>query len=197
MEEYKPNSHRYKTELSKEPQKKTDKIVTGKVRTKKKGGVSKLSDVFINEDVANVKSYILTDILIPTIQKTILDIVTGGLEMSFYGNSNSKKRRSGTRESYQNYYYRNEAPRRSYGRRHYVDDIILDSRGEAEEVLSLMDELIDKYGAARIADLYDAVGITGSHTDYNYGWTNLRSASVVRTIDGGYMLKLPREELLD
>ena len=54
-----------------------------------------------------------------------------------------------------------------------------------------MDELIDQYGMVSVGDLYDLVGVTGQYTDNNYGWTDLRTASVVRTRDG-YMIKLPR-----
>ena len=54
-----------------------------------------------------------------------------------------------------------------------------------------MDELIDQYGVVSVGDLYDLVGVTGAYTDNNYGWTDLRTASVVRTRDG-YMIKLPR-----
>ena len=72
-----------------------------------------------------------------------------------------------------------------------VYDIILDNRGEAEEVLLRMDEIVATYGTVSVADLYDLVGITGAYTDNKYGWTDIRSASVVRVRDG-YMIKLPR-----
>lgn len=54
-----------------------------------------------------------------------------------------------------------------------------------------MDELIDTYGLASVADLYDLVGKTCEYTDNNYGWNDIRSAAVVRVRDG-YLLKLPR-----
>ena len=71
-----------------------------------------------------------------------------------------------------------------------------DTRGEAEEVLSRLDELIEMYGLVRVADLYDLVGITGDYTDNKYGWKNIRNARVERTRDG-YAIKLPRALLID
>ena len=71
------------------------------------------------------------------------------------------------------------------------DDIILDTRREAEEVLDRMQDLIDSYGMVSVADLYDLVGINGSYTDNKYGWTHLRSTDVQRVRDG-YLLKLPK-----
>jgi hypothetical protein len=76
------------------------------------------------------------------------------------------------------------------------DDIILPTRGEAEEVLTRMDELMDTYGLVRVADLYDLVGITGEYTDNRYGWTNITRAEIIRNRDG-YMIKMPRAVPID
>ena len=68
---------------------------------------------------------------------------------------------------------------------------MLETRGEAEEVLARMDELIDMYGQVSVADLYDLVGKTCEYTDNKYGWTNIRNAEPVRVRDG-YLLKMPK-----
>ena len=75
-------------------------------------------------------------------------------------------------------------------------DIGADSREEADEVLARMDELLTDYKMVSVADFYDLVGITGKTTDNRYGWTDLRSASVIRDRDG-YLIKLPRAEALE
>ena len=69
--------------------------------------------------------------------------------------------------------------------------MILDNRGEAEDVLSRMDELVATYGLVSVADFYDLVGITGNWTDNKYGWTDIRSANVVHVREG-YIIKLPK-----
>ena len=71
------------------------------------------------------------------------------------------------------------------------DDIILESYGEAEDVLERMDELIATYQLVSVADFYDLVGVSGNYTDNKYGWTDIRNASVMRVRDG-YMIKLPK-----
>ena len=76
------------------------------------------------------------------------------------------------------------------------DDIIFDNRGEAEIVLSKMDEIIDTYGIVTIADFYDLAGVTGDYTTNNYGWTNIRNAEVVRVRDG-YIIKMPKAMPID
>ena len=192
MEDYKSNSHKSKEEKT---EKKVEKIITGSVRSKKKSDVQKFADVFISEDIVNVKDYILMEVLVPALKKAVSDIVTNGIDMILYGETGkTKKRSTGSKMSYRDYYDSDDR-RSSYSqtsRKGYsYDDIILDNRGEAEEVLIRMDELIDTYGIASVADLYDLVGISGDYTDNKYGWTSLRSAQVVRVKDG-YLLKLPR-----
>lgn len=195
MDEYKPNSHKFKEDQKGSvPEKKVEKVIAGTVKSKKKSEIQKFTDIFISEDVNNVKSYILLEVLVPAIKKAISDIVTNGIDMILYGESKTKSN-TASKISYRSYYDGGN------GRRDYsaartktgydYDDIILDNRGEAEDVLSRMDELISTYGLVSVADLYDLVGITGNYTDNKYGWTDIRSASVIRVRDG-YMLKLPK-----
>lgn len=197
MEEYKPNSHK-----SKEEKKKVEKIVNGSVKSKKKNNIQRFADVFVSEDIDNVKSYILMDVLVPAVKKAISDIVTNGIDMMLYGETRRKKKSSmSSNEPYWRH-YDDRNGRKNYGsnrtRNYYnYDDIILDDRGEAEEVLTRMDELIDTYGIVSVADFYDLVGYNnGSYTDNKYGWTDIRNAQVVHVRDG-YLIKLPKALPLD
>lgn len=199
MEEYKPNSNKYKEEQKAElvEKKKVEKVVKGPVKTKKKSGLTKFAETFISEDAKNVKSYIFSDVLIPSLKKAITDIVTDGINMILYGGTGKGKKNSSiSNVSYRSYYdqrdrdrYASDNPRTRSG--YNYDDVILDTRGEAEEVLHQMMELIETYDVVSVADLYDLVGITGNYTDNNYGWTNVRNTEIVRVRDG-YMLKLPK-----
>lgn len=203
MEDYKPNSNKFKEEQKqRESDKKIEKVVTGKVITRKKSKVSRFLGEFISEDARSVKSYVLGEVLIPAIKKAISDIVTDGIDIILYGESRGNHKRStADRVSYRNYYDTNR--RTSMNERQALatgsysyDDIILNTRGEAEDVLARMDELMETYGLVRVADLYDLVGITGNYTDNKYGWTNIRNAEVVRVRDG-YMIKMPRAVPID
>lgn len=201
MEDYKPNSHRYKEE-QKEREKRVDKpVVTGKVIPKKQSKLRKFTNEFISEDAKNVKTYVFGEVLIPAIKKAVCDIVTDGISMILYGESRGgNKRSSANRVSYRDYYdkdnrsYRNDRPVTSSG--YSYDDIILSTRGEAEDVLDRMYELMDTYQLVRVADLYDLVGITGNYTDNKYGWTNIRNAKIIRVRDG-YMIEMPRAVPID
>ena len=76
------------------------------------------------------------------------------------------------------------------------DDIVIESRGEAEAVLIQMDDLIERYGFVSVLDLYDMCELTAPYTSDKYGWTDLRTARVV-PVRKGYVLKLPRALPLD
>ena len=193
MMDYKPNSHRSKEEQKSpsEERKKVEKVVNGKVKAKKK---SSFADVFVSEDAANVKDYIWMDVIVPLVKKTICDIFADIPNMIFYGKPGGGRRSTNSSYvSYRDYSRRDDRPvgesRTRTGYSH--DDIILETRGEAEEVLDRMNELIDTYGIVSDADMYDLVGISCNYTDNKYGWTNIRNAEPIRVRDG-YMLKLPK-----
>jgi hypothetical protein len=198
MQDYKPNSHRFKEEqkaASTEEKKKVEKVVTGTVKTKKKSEISKLADVFITEDIGNVKSYIIWDVIVPATKNAISDIVRNGIDMLLFGGTGrSDKRSAAGYVSYRDYSKRKDDDRSDNSRTrtgYNYDDIVLESRGEAEAVLDSMQDLIETYGMVSVADMYDLVGKTCDYTDNKYGWTNIRNAEPIRVRDG-YMLKLPK-----
>lgn len=196
METYRGNSYRERSNQASKEDKKIEKVTTGKVRTKKKSEMSKLKDVFIAEDVRNVKSYVVLDVLVPAIKKAIYDIVVDGVGM-ILGESVAKKRSGSNYVPYRDYSSstRRDSERRRRG--YEIDDVILDSRGEAEDVLDRMDDVLDEYKVVTVSDFYDLVGISDEPIDHKYGWRNIASAEVVRSRDGGYMIRLPRPMPID
>ena len=192
MEEYKSNSHKSR-ELNKKNKERPQKVVNGGVKIRKRSASRTFIDEFVSEDFSSMKTYIITDVLLPAIKKGLYDVVTNGIEMLLYGESKTnKKSSSSSRVSYGAYYERDERNTRRGRAGYNYDDIILSSRAEAESVLSSMDDLIQTYGIVSVADYYDLVGKTANFTDNNYGWTNISNVTVAHLRDGGYTLKLPR-----
>ncbi len=197
-EEYKSNSHRSKEhgELHGPlPQKRTEKVVTGDVKQRKKTGLSKAANTFLPGDVDSVKSYILMDVLVPSIKRAISDIVCNGINMLLGEPNRGKGNSVGAKVSYRQY-YQDRDDRRDYARprsqaQYSYDDIVFDDRGDAEAVLERMEELLERFDVVSVADLFDMAGISCNYTDNKYGWTDLRSAHVERVRDG-YIINLPR-----
>lgn len=205
MNDYTPNSHRFKEEKEKAKalppaeRKKLDKVATG-TRVKKKGA-NKFAEVFLSEDVSSVKSYILMDVLVPAIKQALHDVVTNGIDMILFGETGRSKRSSNAdRVSYSRFYDRRDDRRRdepiSRVRAYSHDEVRIPTRGEAEEILARMDEIVATYGMVSVADYYELAGVSCDYTDNNYGWTSIRSASVVRVRDG-YIIKMPKALPID
>lgn len=211
MEEYKSNSHKSKAEQAEKKmipaEKKVEKIANGRVR--KKSRINKVASNFINEDVDNIKSYVVFDVLIPAAKKAISDIVVNGIDMILYGETGRSDRRGRRVDSSFVRYdrcsssssRRDERDRDRFERRRPLfDDIVYDTRGEAEEVLNRMDELIETYHMVSVFDMFDLSGIDCDYTLNNYGWTKINTAEVVRIRDRdgeGYIIKLPRAVPID
>lgn len=196
-EDYKPNSHRSKEQELHEPmpEKRTEKVVTGNVKQRKKSGLAKAGSIFVPGDVESVKSYILMDVLVPSIKRAISDIVCNGINMLLGEPSRGKSGSPGAKVAYRQYYQdRDERP--SYNRprvqaQYSYDDIVFETRGDAEEVLYRMEELLERFDVVSVADLFDMAGISCQYTDNKYGWTDLRNAHVEHVRDG-YIISLPR-----
>ena len=204
---YPSNSYKAKARAAQEAKaekKPVQKVVTGAVTVKKKSGLSKFASDFISEDAGSVKDFVLYDILLPSAKRAISEMFKGAIDIFLYGKTSANKPSSPTSNiSYnrmykpQGNYMNNGVSPHSTRTTYSYDTIVLDSRGDAEAVLDQLCEIIDQYGMTKVADLYDLVGVTGSFTDNNYGWTNLSSAHVVRLNEGGYLIKLPRALPID
>ena len=202
-EQFPSNAH---SEHEKVEKKKVKKVVKGKVVKRKKSLGEKFGETFLEEDGKNVGAYILYDILIPAAKDTISDLVKGGVEMLLYGEGGSRGRStyrdrgrsySQSRVSYNRMYGEEErrvAPRRERRNRnrYNFDDIILDSREEAKEVLDSLMDLIGDYDIATVEDFYDLIGMTSEWVDCDWGWRNLNDAYIERARGGGWIVCLPK-----
>lgn len=198
MEEFKSNSHKSKEGNAGSSDNSVKKVTTGKTRIKKKNGLVKFADSMISEDAANVKSYILMDVLMPAIKKAVVDIVTDGINMILYGETSvSSRKSSGSKVSYRKFYEDDRRDSRSEQKRRYdYDEVVFDSRRDAEEVLASMEDYVDRYKVVSLMDFYEFADQKSVYTDRYYGWTNLRSAEVIRVRDG-YTIKLPKPLPID
>lgn len=197
--DFEPNSHKYHEEQKKElPEPRTnEKIVTGEVKRRKKSEIKKFRDAFIPEDVESVKSYIFSDLLIPSVK----DLLSSAFNALIYGKSgggrqNNRSSINAPYVSYRNYSDGNKLSRDIRRECLVIDDIILESRGDAEEVLDRLGEIIQQYGVARVTDLYDMIGESCDYTLNKYGWTSIKRARIVSTPDG-YLIDMPRPMAID
>lgn len=179
--------------------KKLEKVITGKVVTKKKSGVKKFTDAFFADDIAKIKSDIISNVIIPNAKAALSDALKNSIDIIFGGATTDRFRKStytsiGLRDY--NGISKNQTRTVKVRDAYNFDDIVLETLGDAELVLSSLDDLIDGYGIATVADLNELIGRSGNYTDCKYGWTNLSSARPIR-IQGGYLLSIPKPKPID
>jgi len=204
MDYTKSNSHKSKAVAKEnaEPKKKNiGKVIEGQAKIGKKSELQKMADAFLPEEgLSGIKDHIIMDVVVPTIKKIISDtvetILYGATGMTPRNGSNSNK----SKTSYGSYYARKEEEER-YARpvgssrmnaTYSYEEIILETRGQALNVIACMEDIIETYECVSIADLYEMVDLTGNYTDNNYGWLDLRGARVEQLRRGGYALRLPK-----
>lgn len=185
-----------------EDKKEVKQVVKGRV--KEKGLGEKAAEAFFSEDSKTVGNYIIWDLLVPGLKNALMSI----LEMALFGSTRGTRRStfsSGGRShvSYGGYY---DDSRTSSGRnrvdlsgssaKYDFSDILLDTRGDAEEVITSMEELVSRYGEASVADLCSLVGVSQRHTDTKWGWRDIRDFSY-RRASRGYILDFASPIYLD
>lgn len=195
----------YETKPDTPKEKKVEKVIDGdEFVTRRRPLGKKMSDIFLNGDIDDVKSYLINDVLIPSIKETIFDLVNKGLDMLLF-NSTSGRSSSKSNQTYISYNtYSNKDYRhtsdRSGSRKDSVrvddEELVFRERGPAEMVLERMWSIFREYHIVTKADLNDLLNRTGNFTDNNWGLTDMSGACVER-VRGGYLLKLPRWKHLD
>lgn len=179
-------------------------VPNNSLATRKKSLVDEFKDSIVSKDHIDVGSYLVHDVVVPTIQNTILDF----LSMKFFGASQMGRNRApvgrslfdygrqiftgyGTQYQYGNQYnygrstgypnnnYQQEPPQRLDYR-----NIILLNPDDAKAVVDNLRGRIYRYNEATVSDLYSAVGITASYVDDNWGWVNPNDIGIKRVPEG-------------
>lgn len=202
--EFPPNSEASKKGPSRAGEKKVDSVVSGGVTRKKKSVRKQFQETFVAGDAKTASRSVVFDVLLPAAKDTVIDMGNAFLERLLNGEGRRRGARpplsgSGGPIPYQNYAAGTIGRMQSGAQRalsnrarahHDFDEIVLENRTEAENVIDQLFELVDRYGYAQVSDLYDLLGIASAHTDNKWGWTNLAGASVSR-VRGGYLLDIP------
>lgn len=203
MEQFPPNSHK----AEKRDQDKQVKRVTSADAVRRKKPLGKqFSRTFIGGDAKTAMQYMLFNVLVPAAKEALVEAASSGFEKLIYGETRPKRGRPGMGGpssgplgyvSYNRGGGSDPGPpqQKSLSKRsrtrHDFDDIVINSRQEAEEVIDRLFDLISKYDTATVADLYELTGLESSHTDHKWGWGDLRGTTIGRVRGGGYLLNLP------
>ena len=192
MEDYASNSHKKRIE-----DKAIAKVVENPVATKKKSGMQRVAEEFIANDVNNVVTHIVHEVLVPTVKNAICDAITNGIRMLLFNDASSPSTpASTTNVSYTRFWSSPATPAAMSVQTNRdifnFDELVFRTRGDAEMVLASMDDAISRYKLVSVHDLYEFAGVTTTNYMANeYGWFDLRGARIV-PVRGGYIIKFPK-----
>lgn len=208
IDSLKPNSQKYKTSIEgnslKEEEvtreKKTEKVISGEVVERDKPLFRRFLSDFFSGDAKTACEYVIHDVILPSVKRLFLEALNKGGEMLLFDSitTRSSSRSGNEKVSYASFYKSDKKESSNYipQQRYDYRNIVLSTRGEAEEVIDVLTGIVEEYGRVSVADLYDACGITGNFTDNKYGWTSA-SGFRARITKDGYLLDFPRATPID
>ena len=191
------NSNKSKEEVVKA---KVEKVIDGPVKKSKPSFFKKAAGVIFSDvSEEDIRTELIFDYLVPTIKDTIVDMGKMLLDAIFYGSTSAHKKSGGSKPykvSYSDYYDKDKKVPVQKASSYNFDEITMNSRGDAEQVLDNMIDLTREYGQVSVGDFCDLVGVDNNFTDYKYGWTDLTRVTISRTRDG-YIINFPKPGKLD
>ena len=191
-----------------------ERITSAEAERRKTPLGRKFKETFVGGTARGAIDFMIVDVVIPAIQDTLIEAFQGGIERLIKGESR-RPRRYGPMSSmysdnpprvdYTQNFARNRPPTSSTSTRmlsrqarsrHNFDEIVIESRAEAQDVLDQMYDWLSRYGIVKVSELYAMTGIPTSHTDTKWGWASLPGARLQRLRDGRFVLDLPEPQPL-
>ena len=207
---------KYVGNSDKERNKETKKTVTAEKKTTgtivKKSKLKKgLFNLGYDENTINSsKSNIINDIIIVSFKQMIADsaksvtnTLNDTINLYLFGETMNRRKNTFGETSYTNLYRNSNYGSQSRNTGMHInnrttydyEDILIGSRGEAEDILDQLYEILQEYESVSVANLYESAGITGDYTATKYGWYSLEGSRIV-AVRGGFMIKLPKATIL-
>jgi hypothetical protein len=212
MQDFPSNSQKGKV-APETPREKLEPVTSAKKTERKRGLGHRFRTTFFSGSARDALGYVAEDVVVPAIRDLFYDAMQNGIDRLIYGDRTSGNRprsRSSLMShppGHVNYggimgsgqTKASQSPRmlsRRARARHNIDELIIPTRQEAEEVIDRLFDVLSRYGQVSVADLYELTGVRSEHTDMKWGWQSLRGAKAVRLRQGGFLLDLPEPEAL-
>ena len=183
---------------------KENKVVASGV-IKEKTFKQKVRDAFISDEIHDIKTYVVFDVIIPAVKETVRNLFVNSIDMALFGKVRSttktEQRGGSTYIAYDRLYQsrggNDVQPRQQKGgaplRVTELDRVVFKDKADAIDVLSYMMDNIEEFHVASVADFVTAADLPVSPIHHKFGWYDLNGASVEELSDGsGYYIRLPR-----
>jgi hypothetical protein len=191
---------------------KVERVVTNEVKSRPKSVGRRLREALFGGDSKSAIGYAISEVVIPQTKDLIAEAGKQILEMIIFGDASARSRRTSGRPhgsrytNYSQYASRGRSGATSIRedrptvspRSQSLDEIVFETRAEAEAVLEQLYDTLEEYHLVSVADLYTMLDWTSrsTHTDQKWGWESLQGSDIKIT-RGGYILILPKTVPLD
>jgi hypothetical protein len=201
-----PNSQKAKDPKPAEEGPKIEPVISGTAIERKEPLRRKFLQAYAGDSAQSVGQYLVMEVLVPTSKNLISDLVTQGINKLLFGNARPAQgvRSNVGGSGYGKFFNGNgggstqqnqQSAARQAPQNPGFNEIVLQTRVDAENVIDGLRDLIEQYGNAKVANLYSLLGITGDFTNQSIGWDNLSKAGVI-AVREGYLLDLPQPKVL-
>lgn len=180
------------TPTSQQAYEKKDAVVNATATVEKQSLFKKAKKIFAPGDLKDAAKYAFNNVVVPNAKVGILAIV----EMIIFG---QVRNRYGGYSQGTNYSYRSSSqqysqpPLPTMSRRdreiHNFQNLIYKSYQDAENVIGVMLDILDRDGVVRVSDLYELSGVPSDWSDRGWGWTSFQTLKS-RAVQGGYAIDI-------
>lgn len=134
-----------------------------------------------------------------SVSRHLKQILNDKLDLLFYGNCEWRPVMTRPYGNPRRYYPYFDYTKLTNNDTSIIDPIYFDNKKDAEHVLDLLKNIIDKYGSATLSDYYDAansvlgrqVHTPPSYVDSKLEWRRLSDARICKAFNKGWMISLP------
>lgn len=179
-------------------------VLSGEVVMRKAPIGRRLKQIFFGGDFKGAARSTVADVLIPDMRELVWDSFTGFAKKIVFPSGRDQQRGRSPLDTRSRTTYNmplqrpsvmlpNQPPYLSRHGRMQVEDIILPTREDCEQVLDYLTDIIDKERLATKADLMHALGRPWDFTAQSWGWGFLGNAEIMQLREG-YLLDLPPME---
>ena len=208
-------SSRSSLEKKQEPSKVQTKPLKGGISKKQPSFKEKLKRSFVKEDIKDIRDYVVFDVIIPSIKKSIFDTVVGtaaqvfGIRvprngLGYFDNGYSGNTTLSPHERrYRDYTSLQRDRQLGPGNnrlaqydRFYATDYPFTYKEDADATLEMLMDICDEYNWVSVAKFFEIADPEGTiagknpYTNNDYGWSNIDGA-VVKFDGNGYVITLP------
>ncbi len=184
-------------------------LVDGEATLRKPSMGRRLRRSFIGGDANTVTEHIIWNLLIPAAKDTVADMGATFIDMMIFGQrrtprgipsghatpnqgngNNSRFNYGGITSGSPLILGQHSAPQEEYSAPVIPNQIVVNNKHEADAIVAKMQELIERYTAVSVADVYRMVNRTPNYMDDKWGWQSLEGTRLKRD-RGGVLLDLP------